>query len=251
MLHRYAFSNFQSFRDRTEVSWLLDGKVPEAVWSHAAGSGERLSTVMAVIGPNASGKTALLKPILFLEWFIRHSFAADPAQALPYAPHAAATGEPSEFEADVDMDGRLMRYTLRCTPQRVLNEALHRRHERMRYVFVRTWNEATQTYDIKQQDFGFASAEARKVRPNASLIATAAQYGVPLAQQLVNTRIANNIHQFGRMVNDRRQLLSAAAHFAGDRAGATGGPCATANGGHAIGATWFFCGGFGASTTSS
>ena len=92
MLHRYAFSNFQSFRDRTEVSWLLDGKVPEAVWSHAAGSGERLSTVMAVIGPNASGKTALLKPILFLEWFIRHSFAADPAQDLPYAPHAAAAG---------------------------------------------------------------------------------------------------------------------------------------------------------------
>ena len=218
MLHRYAFSNFQSFRDRTEVSWLLDGKVPEAVWSHAAGSGERLSTVMAVIGPNASGKTALLKPILFLEWFIRHSFAADPAQDLPYAPHAAAAGEASEFELDVDVDGRLMRYTLRCTPQRVLHEALYARHERMRYVFVRTWNEATQAYDIKQQDFGFSPAEARKVRPNASLIATAAQYGVALAQRLVNTRIASNIHQFGRMVNDTNQLVAAAEHFSGESA---------------------------------
>ncbi|RZL07294.1 MAG: ATP-binding protein, partial [Rubrivivax sp.] len=62
MLHRYAFSNFQSFRDRTEVSWLLDRKVPAAVWSHAASTGERVSRVMAVIGPNASGKTTLLKP---------------------------------------------------------------------------------------------------------------------------------------------------------------------------------------------
>lgn len=216
MLHRYAFSNFQSFRERAEVSWLLDRKVPEAVWSRQAGSGERLSTVMAVIGPNASGKTALLKPILFLDWFMRHSFVADPAQALPFSPHAAATSEPSEFEVETDVDGRLMRYTLRCTPERVLHEALYARHERMRYVFVRDWNEATQRYDIKQQDFGFAPAEARKVRSNASLIATAAQYGVPLALRLVNSHVTSNIHQFGRMVNDSNQLAAAAAHFAGD-----------------------------------
>ena len=79
---------------------------------------------MAVIGPNASGKTALLKPILFLDWFMRHSFCADPAAPLPFQAHAAASGEPSEFEVDVDFDGRLWRYTLRCTPQRVLQEAL-------------------------------------------------------------------------------------------------------------------------------
>lgn len=216
MLHRYAFSNFQSFRERAEVSWQLDRKVPEAVWSRSVGSGLRLSTVMAVIGPNASGKTALLKPILFLDWFMRQSFAADPAQPLPFHPHAAAASEPSEFEVEADVDGRLMRYTLRCTPERVLHEALYTRHERMRYVFVREWNEATQGYDIKQQDFGFAPAEARKVRPNASLIATAAQYGVPLALRLVNSHVASNIHQFGRMVNDANQLIAAATHFAGD-----------------------------------
>lgn len=216
MLHRYAFSNFQSFRERAEVSWLLDRKVPEAVWSRTAGSGERLSTVMAVIGPNASGKTALLKPILFLHWFMRHSFAADPAQSLPFSPHAAGAGEPAEFEVEADVDGRLMRYTLRCTPERVLHEALYAKHERMRYVFVRDWNAATQGYDIKQQDFGFAPAEARKVRPNASLIATAAQYGVPLALRLANRPLSSNIHQLGRMANGTRQLTAAAKHFAGD-----------------------------------
>ena len=217
MLHRYAFSNFQSFRERAEVSWLLDRKVPEAVWSRAAASGERLSSVMAVIGPNASGKTAL-KPILFLDWFLRHSFAADPTQPLPFSAHAAATGEPSEFELEADVDGRLMRYTLRCTPERVLHEALYVRHDRMRYVFVREWNAATQGYDIKQQDFGFVPAEARKVRPNASLIATAAQYGVALALRLTTSRLTSNIHQLGRMVNDARQLTAAAKHFAANEA---------------------------------
>lgn len=217
MLHRYAFSNFQSFRERTEVSWRLDRKVPDAVWSHQLNSGERVSTVMAVIGPNASGKTALLKPILFLDWFVRHSFGAELAANLPFQPHAAASTEPSEFEMEADFDGRLLRYTLRCTPQRVLHEALYIKRERMRYVFVRDWNETTQSYNIKQQDFGFTPSEASKVRPNASLIATAAQYGVPLAQRLVNSGVlATNIHQFGRIVNDSNQLLLAAAYFAGD-----------------------------------
>lgn len=215
MLHRYAFSNFQSFHDRAEVSWLLDRKVPEAVWSRQAATGERVSTVMTVIGPNASGKTALLKPILFLDWFMCHSFNAEPSAPLPFQPHAAAPTEPSEFEVEADFDGRLWRYTLRCTQQRVLHEALYVKHERMRYVFVREWNEATQNYDIKQQDFGFLPSEARKVRPNASLIATAAQYGVPLAQRMLRSSVLSNIHQFGRMVNDSDQLVRAATYFAG------------------------------------
>ncbi|MDI1269354.1 MAG: ATP-binding protein [Polaromonas sp.] len=216
MLHRYAFSNFQSFRERTEVSWLLDGRVPAAVWSGQAATAARVSTVMAVIGPNASGKTALLKPILFLDWFMRHSFGTEPSAPLPLRPHAAAQSEPTEFEVEADFDGRLWRYTLRCTPQRVLHEALYVKHERMRYVFVREWNESSQSYDVKQQDFGLAPAEARKVRPNASLIATAAQYGVPLAQRLVSSHISTNIHQFGRLVNDTDQLVRAATHFAAE-----------------------------------
>lgn len=214
MLHRYAFSNFQSFRERTEVSWLLDRKVPDAVWSHLAATGERISTVTAVLGPNASGKTTLLKPILFLNWFLNDSFAADPQAELPFQPHAASPNEPSEFELEGDSDGKLWRYLLRCTPQRVLHEALYVKHERMRYVFVRDWNEATQSYDIKQQDFGFIASEARKVRPNASLIGTAAQYGVPLAQRLIRSTVMSNIHQFGRVFNDHAQLVQAASYFA-------------------------------------
>lgn len=215
MLHRYTFSNFQSFREQTEVSWLLDGRVPSAVWSAQADTQERVSTVMAVIGPNASGKTGLLKPLLFVHWFVTHSFATDPLALLPYQPHAASpAGEPSEFEVEVDLDGRLWRYTLRCTRERVLYEALYARHERMRYVFVREWNAETQAYDVKQQDFGLAPSEARKVRPNASLIATAAQYGVDLAKRIVSAQVWTNVHQLGRVIPDANQMLQAASHFA-------------------------------------
>ncbi len=91
--------------------------------------------------------------------------------------------------------------------ERVLHEALYAKHDRMRYVFVRDWNEKDKAYDVKQQDFGLLPVEAKKVRPNASLIATAAQYGVPLAQRMVVGGIQTNIYQFGRHLYDSQQLL--------------------------------------------
>jgi uncharacterized protein len=218
MLHKYAFSNFQSFRERTEVSWLLDGRVPPAVWSGAAASGERVSSVMAVIGANASGKTALLKPILFMDWFIAKSFATDPTADLPFEQHAASPNEPSEFEVELDFEGRMWRYVLRCTPKGVLHEALYYKHERMRYVFIRDWNEKKLGYDVKQQDFDFSASEARKARPNASLIATAAQYGNPLALRMMGSLVTSNINSLGRVANDLEQLVRSASFFAAHEA---------------------------------
>ncbi|MDR2851510.1 MAG: AAA family ATPase [Burkholderiaceae bacterium] len=215
MLIRFAFSNFRSFLDRTEVNWLFDGNVPASVWSTQAATGERASTVMTVIGANASGKTSLLRAILFLNWFAGDSFAGNPAAPLPLEPHVDALREPSEFEVDWLLDGRVWRYTLRCTPQRVLREDLYVRHKqtrRMRYIFQREWNEAKGAYRIKQQEFDFAATEALKTRPNASLLSTAAQYGVPLAQKLVKNRVWSNVNRMGRL-NIEQQVFKAAGHF--------------------------------------
>jgi hypothetical protein len=214
MLHRYAFTNFQSFRDRTEVSWLLDRKASQGIWARTTPTDERVSLLMSVLGANASGKTALLKPVVFLAWFVSQSFGQDPQAPMPLQPHLAAPDEPSELEVEFDADDKLWRYQLRCTPTRVLHESLHVRHERMRYVFVRDWDEAQQRYEVKQRDFGLLPAEARKVRPNASLIATAAQYGVPLAQRMASLSVFSNINQLGRRTFDHDQLLRAAQHFA-------------------------------------
>jgi hypothetical protein len=214
MLHRYAFSNFQSFKDRTEVSLLLDAKVPNPVWSAKVPTGERVSSVMAVIGPNAGGKTGLLKPVAFLHWFFTQSFHLQPGAELPFESHPVCKAMPTEFEIEVDFQGQLWRYTLRATPQRVMHEALYVKRQRMGYVFVRDWSEEEQAYSLKQQDFGFNQAEALKVRSNASLIATAAQYGVPLAKKIAQSQIWTNIHQGGRMIADNSQLAAAAQYFA-------------------------------------
>lgn len=213
MLHSYAFSNFQSFLDRVEVDLTLNRKTGMTDWMSETSTGDRVSKLLAVIGPNGSGKTALLKPVAFIAWFIGQSFQLQPDAAIPVTPHVAAADKPSEFECQVDFDGKVWRYVLHCTPQRVIHEALYQKRERFGYVFIRDWDEASGSYVVKQQDFGLAPQEARKVRQNASLIATAAQYGVPLAQSMVAPYVVTNVNVLGRMYMDNGLLLAAADHF--------------------------------------
>jgi len=214
MLHHYAFTNFQSFLHRTEVDLTVNRKTTITDWMVETPTGERVSKALAIVGPNGGGKTALLKPLAFMGWFISQSFQLPPDATIPITPHFGAPEEASEFECHIDFDGRLWRYELRCTPQRVLHEALYQKRERFSYVFVRAWDESLQAYEVKQHDFGLAPQEARKVRQNASLIATAAQYGVPLAQRMAAPYVITNVNFHGRMPMDSAQLLAAAEHFA-------------------------------------
>ena len=213
MLHSYAFTNFQSFRERVEVDLTLSRKTVLTDWMCEAPTGERISKLLAVIGPNGSGKTALLKPVAFIAWFVGQSFQLPLDALIPVTPHAAAADEASEFECEVDFDGKIWRYVLRCTPQRVIHEALYQKRERFGYVFIRDWDEASKSYIVKQQDFGLAPQEARKVRQNASLIATAAQYGVPLAQRMAMSNVVTNVTVLGRTYMDNSVLFLAADHF--------------------------------------
>lgn len=220
MLHRYAFSNFQSFRDKTEVSFSLNGKVPSLGWERTSPAGQRLSSVMAAIGPNGSGKTSLIKPLVFLAWFIKESFRGAPESPIPFKPHFSAEGQSTEleFEAD-DADGQIWRYVVILTQERVIHEALYKKRDRFAYRFIRNWDESEQRYTVKQQDFGFAPSEAVKVRPNASLISTAAQYGVPLAQRLTQFHLQSNIVSRGRVpFVAGKDLPLAARHFATNEA---------------------------------
>lgn len=218
MLVSYRFRNFQSFRDWTEVDWSQNLKVPETDWLTQGTSGERLAKVMAVLGHNASGKTALLKALVFVHWFIGRSFAqAAPLDAIPVSPHFSAPEEPVEFEVVAELDGTLWRYELACTPKRVIREALYRKKERYGYVFIRETTEDGSSYKVKQQEFGFPAGKAEEacnLRQNASLIALAAQYGVPLATRLANAFVMSNINALGRMHMSHDLLFDAAEYFA-------------------------------------
>ena len=213
MLHKYTFKNFQSFTERVDVDLTINRKTSLTDWMSEDVCGNRVSKLLAVVGHNASGKTALLKPIAFIHWFVSHSFASTPDSSIPCSPHVLHSLEPSEFECVFDYEGTQWRYVLECTQQRVLHEALYQKRERFAYVFIRTWNPETNSYSVKQQGFGLAPQSAKKVRANVSLIAWAAQYDVPLAKDLATRMLISNVNVVGRLPVSDQAIIFAAEHF--------------------------------------
>lgn len=215
MLHALTVQNFHSFREPVRISLALSGHAPEDDRSSRAPSGARLSKAVAVIGANASGKTTLIKSLAFVDWFVKHSFHARPDAAIPLMPHFSAASETSHFEVEFELDGREWKYRLVASSERVYHESLHAKHSRtFSYVFTREWNPQARSYAIKQQQFGLLQKEAEKVRENASLISTAAQYQVDVALRLVSTQVLSNLRDLGRQPMDHDQVLRASQFYA-------------------------------------
>lgn len=219
MLHRYRFENFFSFADQTEVSFVLNRQAPMSNLVFQSPERIRLSKVLAAIGPNASGKTNVLKPLAFLRWFIAHSFTStEPDSEISIEPHFFSDHENSEFEIEFESGGRHYRYFLIVSPNRVVHESLRLKTSRFfSSVFRRDWSESKAGYDIRQQKFGFAAGEAEKVRPNASLISTAAQYNVQSARELADyfSRFHSNVDYRGRGYVGVNDVMKATRFFHG------------------------------------
>ena len=217
MLHRYRFKNFFSFAEETEVSFQLNRQVPDSDLVFLSPSGVRLSKAVAAIGPNASGKTNVLKSLVFLGRFVSYSFTSGkPEDAIPVQAHFFSDSEDSEFEIEFEVNGQQYRYWLVVNPERVVHESLHLKTSKyFSFIFRRDWHEPSSAYDIRQQKFGFAAGEAKKVRRNASLIATAAQYNVPLAKELADyfSRFHSNVSYSGQNDFEARDVFEAADFF--------------------------------------
>ncbi len=213
MLHSYAFSNFQSFAERVEVDLTIKRNTALTDWMVDDACGSRVSKLVGIVGHNASGKTGLLKPLAFLSWFIGYSFAGQPDSGIPISPHLAHPDSPTEFELVLDFEGSMWRYVLIATPKRVLHEALYQKKERFNYVFVRDWDEASNSYLVRQQNFGLPAKSAKKVRQNVSFIAWAAQYDIPLAKRLIPSGVVTNVNVVGRLPISDQAIMQAAEHF--------------------------------------
>jgi AAA15 family ATPase/GTPase len=204
MLKSFTVENFRSFLEPVQISLELNAHAPDDELSFVSPTtGVRASKCLAVIGANASGKTKLIHALCFLYWFAAHSFQNRPDDPIRMAPHFSAQDKPSSFEVEFEWDGQTWRYCLTTTEVRILHESLYARDpgkSRFSYTFVRDWDSETQSYVVKldRQKFDFLQKEALKVRPNASLISVAAQYGVELAKKLVSINFHFNSDARGR-----------------------------------------------------
>lgn len=174
MILRFAIENFFSFREAAEVDFTVSPQAGDRPGLVDTETGHRLNTVIGVFGPNASGKTNLLKPLSFLAWFIIESARSKPGSELlceAFAFQKPDHAEPISLSLDFEHGAREFRYELRILGNRVLHEALSRKKTRFGYLFERTWDDALQDYLFKSQDIGPAAHVPQ--RENASWLSSA------------------------------------------------------------------------------
>ena len=128
MIHSISCKNFYSFGEETSLDFEVNRNAPENNGYFVAKSGVRLSKVETVIGPNASGKTNLLKVLPFLKWLIIDSFNMKPENPIVVQPFAFGNekNEPTELSVVFEVDGKVYTYAFTITKEKILSEELKR-----------------------------------------------------------------------------------------------------------------------------
>lgn len=219
MITTFSFSNFFSFAEETTLSFELGKKPSVSAFDIPLIGERRLNKVVAVVGPNGSGKTQLVKPLVFLSWFISNSFlGAEPDAKIPFKPHALFADKNSRFELVFHIKNEEYKYILEINRDYVVHESLHKKTTQyFSYIFMRDLviNNDEKSYNYKQQGFSFKKAQAKNIRGTASLIAAAHSFDIEEAKQFVDyfSSYSHNINMFGRQHFHNTDLLESAEFF--------------------------------------
>lgn len=133
MLLSFRFGNFRSFRDEQEFSFVrgtYTGPPAEAPAADGPRSwDERVGVIAGLYGPNASGKSNVLKALKFMRDAVYNSYQTwKPGAAIPLATfklEPAYDGEPSLFETTFVFRRIRFQYGFRLTRKEVVGEWLY------------------------------------------------------------------------------------------------------------------------------
>lgn len=207
MITKFTFSNFYSFVEKTEISFEVNKKSSSSFYDIKLDEDKRFNKVIAVMGPNGSGKTQLLRPLAFLSWFITHSIFSDPKEKIPFQTHKFHKNENSELEVFFNLNGKSYKYGLTMNENHVLHESLHvKTSSQYSYIFIRELKESG--YAFKQRGFEFSKKLAESVRSNASVISAAYLHDVEIAVQVTQFFDKNifNVNRNGRVSYNHSQM---------------------------------------------
>lgn len=182
MIHSISCKNFYSFSEETSLVFEVNGNAPENNGYFVAKSGVRLSKVETVIGPNASGKTNLLKILPFLKWLVIDSLVkSKPEDLIVVQPFAfgEAKDQPTELAVVFEIDGKVYNYSISLNKQKIISEELKltsfvKEKNSSKKIFSRSWNETKNHYDFSGDNFGVPNLE-NLLRKNASVIGSVYQ----------------------------------------------------------------------------
>jgi AAA15 family ATPase/GTPase len=205
MILEFSINNFYSFKEEHTVSFIVNKKSPFTDAYIDTNDGERLTKILTCFGPNASGKTNLLKVLPFLSWFIRSSFDLKPDAQIPFQPFRFEKDDSTlgSLSVDFELSEKIYRYSLELKPEQIVNESLFIREDKgFKYLFKRKWNEEAKKFDFSTKNFGLTHAfgEFLQMRKNASALSIALQHNHENSKQIAQywSKISSNVGEQDR-----------------------------------------------------
>lgn len=206
MIHSFKCKNFYSFNDLTEISFLVNDKAADNNGYFTTPFGDRLSKIETVIGPNASGKTNLLKVLPFLKWFIADSINSNPDDIIPVKPFAFSKDQskPTLLSVEFETGENVYDYSVSFIAERVNEEELKyksktKKRITWKQVFKRSWNRQDNLYEFKKPGLFFPNEFEKLLRKNASVISVAMRLNDPKSREIASywQKLETNIIEVG------------------------------------------------------
>ena len=186
MLLEFGGYNFFSFKEGFTVS--LKNK-------------NDISSVLAIKGANASGKTNIIKALSFLNSFVTDSFTTiKPDEEIMIFSffHNAKPIELYTIFKDNDFE---YKYEIKLTNSEIISEIIYRKHKRWTKIVERKKDKLNKVSD----DFKELKTISLS-RLNASIVSIAKQYDIKAMNPIYNLfkNITTNVYTFGRTPNEIR-----------------------------------------------
>jgi len=185
MIRRLSFSNFCSFLEETVVDFTTTLKTSTDDSFVHSDFDDQVALLTGVFGPNAAGKTNLLKALSFVSFFMRDSYRSlEPDETIPLDRFAGADADdqPARFELEFDGAAGRFRYAVVLCSNRVHEESLKqfsKKTGQFRQILTRKSTEAGGLQVRTADSFTEVTLlrEALNDRPNASMLAAGLQTG--------------------------------------------------------------------------
>ncbi len=142
MLLRFRATNFASLRDEQELSLIALDEHPDLATSKVPRSDERTVPVVGIFGPNASGKSNMIKALLFARTVIIEShqqwLPEAPVPRWPFRLDEGSRNAPSRFIFDFVHDAVRYEYGFSLNDTSIEEEWLYSWPKGKRTLFERT-----------------------------------------------------------------------------------------------------------------